>query len=489
MDHRGVREKYELIVERLTVAAKNEPKSDYGITSEVWQWQLDKRENAMPPYSELVDFLDGRKDKTSGLTNPEQELDQIFDLNLERIRADYTPEDIAKLRHPFIGRSPMLERDGYFTSPDVLRAVYQADMVCRAAPDLLSNGAQLRALEIGGGYGGMIDQFIQRGVVKKLTSVDLLDNLCLTGFYLSALNPEWAIHVVGADDGAEGVLDDKTITLCLPGYIDRLQAGYDFAVNTSSFGEMHGVTVRAYLNRLAEILTPDGVIISSNSIAFHAAEGFAKRVSDIGYDTFKVLSLSGTLSIRSQYCHHHLIALGLPRNTKPEPAFTTGLNALCSLYRAGHCNDIDDLAARYISGSTTEDENTLLQHIQGVFECSEIADKSNRLNDIALAYPKAPLAIEYMAACVGYLSGDFNSAELLLANVARHSKSPVILSAAGLILTAIKRQVGDTSAMPSDFSKPIPGYSFFLKFADDDARGQTLSSVAQRCATRAIDLN
>jgi putative sugar O-methyltransferase len=487
MDHRDAKRCYDELSEKLISAAENEPLTNYGIVSEVWKKQFSKRKYVVPPYNAAINFLDRSEGKTSGLTNPEEKIEKLLDLNLERIKSTHTGKEINSLRQPLIGHSQVFERDGYFSSIDVLRAVYQVQLVQRAAPKQLAVNAQSTVIEIGGGYGGMADQLIQLGAIAKHTAVDLLENLFLTGFYLALLNPDWSIHIVGADNNAESEMGDKTLTLCLPGYIDKLKPGYDVALNTSSFGEMHAKTVVSYINRLAGLLKIDSPIVSSNSIAFNDTVGFGKRLSDIGYGNCELMHFSGSASLRAQYCHHHLVALNPSNKYSLNANRLNALNSLGSLYRAGHFPDINELANLFTLEKLDEETLESLSRIQYVFEQPDLPTKLNLLESIDKLGSPLFFQAKYMHACVEFLLAKYTSSERILYEILNEVHSPVIKTSIGILLSAINWCLNKQAILPSKFIESVEGYSYLVTAADEDVLLGP-EKVARRCALRGVDL-
>lgn len=455
---------YEKLLNEFHEALSHQKESLYGEKSSVWKDQLDKRDSQLPTYERAIRFLSNEDEITSGLTNPESAQDKILKLNFERVASSVGQEQLAKHSNPAkfgakVWRSPM----GVTTS-ESLRALYQAQLIHEALPNL-SQKSSLNILEIGAGYGGCADILIANNIANSYTIVDLPENLFLAAFYLSNSYPEMEIRVHNPNSEAPSLPEPGTLTFVFADFFEQIEGPFDLCINMASFGEMTASTVRAYLNRIACVLLPDGHLISSNSVAFRAEEGFARTVSEYGYGGYRPITLSGSPSIKWPYNHHHLIAMQPLKEHEGNNDYIDMLNCFCTLMRSGLSNDLPEITeiadvtpyalclGIFLNGAS---KDTLYQSFESIINLPDTAN-------------------HYL---IGMASFAFDKndrkAKEHLKNYYLSGKSPAPIAASACILEAL----GEELPIRPEEHSALTGFTFL--YTEHEASLETLRMQARR---------
>lgn len=135
----------------------------------------------------------------------------------------------------------------------------------------------IRILEIGGGYGSLAHILTTVFEAVDYTIVDLPESLAFSYLYLSTVLPELPHRLIRTPVPTQA-LGSPGMTY-VPNFLaDVLEPGdrpYDFVINTLSFAEMTTEQVAYYGRRIAELMSPDGVLFDQNQDEPDDAEGLS----------------------------------------------------------------------------------------------------------------------------------------------------------------------------------------------------------------------
>lgn len=147
------------------------------------------------------------------------------------------------LAMPDIGKPYGVEFGANLISPDICRHDYHADKLFKLAGDIAQTGSVI--LEVGGGYGGVVYQFMKRDISRKhgYIIIDLFETLCVQYYYLTSCG----ITVEFALDGC--IKQNTSQVVLVPSEMaERIDIKVDIVYNCNSFSEMAVSTVQNYFD-------------------------------------------------------------------------------------------------------------------------------------------------------------------------------------------------------------------------------------------------
>jgi len=152
----------------------------------------------------------------------------------------------------------------------------------------LVNKSFANVVEVGSGYGGLIEKILrgsQGELVNNVFLIDLPFNLAVQHYFLSESRrlDQHKHNIILADDYSSE--KNNSIVLVPIDKIERIPvANIDLFINTRSFGEMTKDQINNYFYLLHKVMTVNGIFFNSNRTLKRDAHGAAIELSDYPYD-------------------------------------------------------------------------------------------------------------------------------------------------------------------------------------------------------------
>jgi hypothetical protein len=223
-------------------------------------------------------------------------------------------------------------------------------------------------LEIGPGYGCAANLYINELSPKSYTLVDLCENLANSISYLSSVQPDAEFNFVrGSQEVKFSHPSGKlVINVISAQFFEKISLNrvFNFVINSDSLGEMPAATAKAYLAKIAQTLSPNGLFVSINghrrgSINLEGLE----RFSDYGYNTsFDLVRFGYKPQFSSPVDDFGHIAICRAKSHEPHsktvPIFY--YDVVSDLITLGLHDDLDEIVTSLNRGHISDEEKKFL---------------------------------------------------------------------------------------------------------------------------------
>jgi len=273
-------------------------------------------------------------------------------------------EMYATLRWPLFGNPLLFEYGGAVLSPTIVDNVLKAQFVFPQLGQLPRRDQGLRVIEVGGGFGGLAQLLFQREAIHEYAFVDLAPNLLNTAVYTSCTldKIDGRFMVGGKREGARRT-EVANLTFSLPGDASHLEGGFDFAINTSSFGEMKKSVCRGYIDLFKEKLREGGLFVSCNGTFRQRDPDSVVHGFDYGYTQFEIVHFSPEPICGGLFFdHQHQIVL---RKVSKAPAYPSSevINGIFEVMSFGFYEEGRVFAQRLTNSTLDSSDLKFLEHL------------------------------------------------------------------------------------------------------------------------------
>lgn len=291
----------------------------------------------------------------------------------------------SKLQESIIGFPKYFEVDSAIGSTSFTENIVSTFDLINAIETHLRNKEKINVLEIGAGWGAVLDQLIQfyGDRINKVAICDLHENLFISSFYLQAVNPGRKAYFVSEKEATSS--SDHSLTFCSPGRINNLDIEFDLVINMISFQEMSMAVIEDYMRYIKSHLSEGGIFYSENGVVKKNPHQRAEKFSDYFYAKyFHILDIKNG----NRFCPHlfngnkHVAILTHKHNSTPE-LNSKHLDALSLIMNLRLDKNIETLKVNTISGKNTPDEIRTLELIERFFSTSDTKIKAASLKELA----------------------------------------------------------------------------------------------------------
>ena len=343
-----------------------------------WTNILSKREN-FPSFTDTLSFLNnnsafGLGKRMEGELESERESfkDAVLAVNKEKFNS---LKD--KLSESLIGFPKYFETDSLNGSTSFIENIISTHRLINAIDKHLSVKKKINILEIGAGWGAVMNQLIQHygDRINKIAICDLHENLFISSFHLQSVFPDRNVDFIPQNESISG--QDFSLIFCSPNRIENLDIEFDLIFNMISFQEMNLDVIDNYMLYIQNHLSKDGIVYSENGVQVKNPNKLAEKASDYGYSSnFKILSLQNG----ARFCPHlyfgnkHEILL-CHKNESDVLVNPKHLDALCFIMNLRLDDNINEIKANTISGKNSPQEIEILELLHDFFDTSDKSTK------------------------------------------------------------------------------------------------------------------
>ena len=179
------------------------------------------------------------------------------------------PELVYLLNDSSVGNPNLFKVHGYQTNSVIRDLVYSAQSINEVIPTPLGGGSDLRIVDIGGGYGGMLRLLKLMYRASKCYSFDLPESNFISEYYLRNCFPTSTFFTL-RDFIESKSIEDADFTI-LPGWhIDALpNTSIDLVINTRSMMEMEVPIIKFYMKQINRICKTRSILYCVNKPKKH----------------------------------------------------------------------------------------------------------------------------------------------------------------------------------------------------------------------------
>ncbi len=366
--------------------------------SQLWKGMLSERKEEYT--SEIFEnILNPNSDQTSGTSDWRRE---VSDYLIQYFESFIKPSMIEKYPMPSTGSPSVFKLFDYDVATAYLWNLSRFSL-CKEMLNGKIDDKKLDFVEIGAGYGAAALMWVQTGLIRSYTIVDLSENILNSAYYLSENLKEWKINVC-----RNHVLDNSpnTINLVLPGLIEKIDSlSFDVAINSDSLGEMPEDTCKAYVEWIYQHLKHNGLFFSKNG--HRRGTSHVEKVSDYGYQKYTLVDFRSSKVCSSLFDDFsHVILLQKTGQSMTSEQVTT-IETISNLFSIGLLQDIERICTMFINNKLGEEEIFFLSECKKYFngeESIQVQGSYSYLLKYCIAIREAAEKKRYNSGLVEYLS-------------------------------------------------------------------------------------